>query len=78
MRCGNWFVLALYALPNTAGSRSPAESAGATLAPRVVCLANHAGVVVGVAAFLGSLCHLKLVPAKWRPLVPPTSTPEGA
>ena len=37
--------------PNTACTRSPAKSAGATLAPHVVCLANHAGVVVGVCAF---------------------------
>jgi hypothetical protein len=30
-------------------------------------------MVVGVAAFSGTLCGLKLAPAKWRSLVPPTS-----
>jgi hypothetical protein len=29
-------------------------------------------------AFSGNLRGLKLVPSKWRYLVPPTSTPEGA
>jgi uncharacterized membrane protein YgdD (TMEM256/DUF423 family) len=38
-------------------TRSPAKSAGA--------------MVVGVAAFSGSLRDLKLVPTKWRCLVPP-------
>jgi uncharacterized membrane protein YgdD (TMEM256/DUF423 family) len=28
-------------------------------------------MVVGVRAFSGSLCGLKLVPSKWRPLIPP-------
>jgi hypothetical protein len=32
--------------------------------------------MVGVGAFLGSFCGLKLVPAKWRYLIPPTSTPQ--
>ena|SRR5688500_15028033 len=46
---------------------------------------SYAGVVmvgpqpVGtVCAFSGTLHGLKLVPSKWRCLVPPTSTPEGA
>jgi hypothetical protein len=34
--------------------------------------------VVGIAAFSGSLCGLKLVPSKWRCLVPPTSPHQGA
>jgi hypothetical protein len=29
--------------------------------------------LVGVSAFLGTLCGLELIPAKWRYLVPPTS-----
>ena len=33
--------------------------------------------LVGVGAFLGSLRGLSLVPANWRCLVPPTSTPQG-
>ena len=35
--------------------------------------ANAGAGVVGVCAFSGSLRGLKLVPAKWRCLVPPTS-----
>jgi hypothetical protein len=45
--------------PNTACTRSPTEYVGA--------------VVVGVCAFSSSLRGLKLVPAQWRYLVPPTS-----
>ncbi len=41
--------------PNTACTRSPAKNAGATLAPHVVCLANHAGVVVGLQP-VGTAC----------------------
>jgi len=48
-------------LPNNACTRSPAKSAGA--------------MVVGVCAFSSSWRGLELVPAKWRCLVPPTSTP---
>ncbi len=48
---------------NTACTRPPTKSVGA--------------VVVGVCAFSGTLCGLKLVPLKWRCLVPPTSTPKG-
>jgi UDP:flavonoid glycosyltransferase YjiC (YdhE family) len=36
------------------------------------------GQVVGVAAFLGSLCGLELVPTKYRYLVPPTSAHQAA
>ncbi len=46
----------------------PREITETTLAPHA-----SAGVVVGVAAFSGSLRGLELVPSKWRPLVPPTS-----
>ncbi len=35
-------------------------------------------MMVGVAAFSGSLCGSKLVPAKWHRLVPPTSPHQGA
>jgi hypothetical protein len=34
--------------------------------------------MVGVGAFSSSLRGLKLVPAKWRDLVPPTSPHQGA
>ncbi len=55
-------------LPNTPCIRSPTKYVGATLAPHA-----SAGVVVGVCAFSGSFCRLKLVPAKRvvssRPLV---------
>jgi hypothetical protein len=44
--------------------------------PRVLCqicpLTKHIRLV-GVCAFLGSFFGLKLVPIKWRCLVPPTS-----
>jgi hypothetical protein len=63
---------------NPAGTRSPAKSAAATLPPHVVCLANHAGVVVGVAALSSTFLGLKLMPAKWHHLIPPSSTPEEA
>jgi hypothetical protein len=55
----------------------PWGSTKTTLAPHVICLANHAGVVVGVAAFSGSLRSLDLIPTKRRCLLPPTSTPKG-
>ena len=44
-------------LPNTACTRSPAKNAGA--------------MVVGVCAFSSSLFGARLVPSKWRYLVPP-------
>src|SRR5215212_4880539 len=56
----------------------PRKSTETTLAPHVVSLANHAGVVVGVGAFSSSLRGFRMVPAKWRPLVPPTSPHQGA
>ncbi|HET8671068.1 MAG TPA: hypothetical protein VFM05_10705, partial [Candidatus Saccharimonadales bacterium] len=34
--------------------------------------------LVGVCAFSGSLCGLKLVPSKWRYLVPPTNPHQSA
>ena len=54
------------------------KSTDTTLAPGVICLANHAGVVVGLPlrgvrtpfGQSGSLHGLELVPSKWRPLVP--------
>ena len=49
--------------PNTACTRSPTYFVGA--------------VVVGVCAFSGGLRGLELTLAKWRSLVPPTSTPKG-
>ena len=51
-------------LPNTA----PDERRDA--ARRAPDLRKSAGAMVGVGAFLGSLRGLKLVPAKWRYLVP--------
>jgi len=45
--------------PNTSCTRSPTKNVGA--------------MVVGVCAFLGTFRGLKLVPSKWRFLVPPTS-----
>src|SRR5215213_2986764 len=35
-------------------------------------------MVVGVCVFSDNLCGLKLVPVKWRYLVPPTSPHQGA
>ena len=54
-------------------TRSPTKCVGATLAPH--CVRCSAGVVVGVfaGALSGSLRGFKLVPAKRRCLVPPTS-----
>jgi hypothetical protein len=54
----------------------PCKERGVTLAPHVICLANHAGVVgllpAGTAfAFSGSLRGLKWIPSKWRSLIPP-------
>jgi hypothetical protein len=71
--------------PNTACTRSPEKSGGATLAPYVVCLANHAGVVVGLQLRCvrtlfgqsGSLRGLKRIPSKRHFLVPPTIAPQG-
>jgi len=54
----------LRAVPNTTCTRSPTKYVGA--------------MVVGVCAFSSTSCDLGLVLAKWRCLVPPTSTPEGA
>jgi hypothetical protein len=59
----------------------PWKSTETTLAPHA-----SAGVVVGLplrgvrtpCGQSGSLCGLKLVPSKWRYLVPPTSTPQKA
>ncbi len=48
---------------------------------RVLCfispLTKHIRLV-GLATFSGRFCGSRLVPSKWRYLVPPTSTPEGA
>ena len=41
-------------------------------------LPGSRGGLVGVRPSLGSLRGLELVPAKWRCLVVPTSTPQGA
>jgi len=40
--------------------------------------ATRHATLVGLAAFSGSLCGWKLVPAKWRPLVLSTSPHQGA
>jgi hypothetical protein len=59
LSCRMHSMIELVNAPNTACTRSPAAYAGV--------------MMVGVAAFSGSLRDSKLVPAKWRCLVPPTS-----
>jgi hypothetical protein len=58
-------VLRVSGQPNTACTRFPAKSAGATLASHVVCLANHAGVVVGLLASLRPRFQVVSVAWSW-------------
>ncbi len=57
-------------VPKSPPNTGPRQSTATTLAPHVVCLANHAGVVMGGGEFSGSFFSLERVPKNWRYLAP--------